>query len=146
MNTKQLHRYPVHQHSADQHSADQHSADQGRIVALRGQILSAAHRPDGVHSNNIYKVLEGEVLIVRNGRTVDLVEAGEWLDAQIWTDATAVAWTDCILENATPRQSPRNCLAPTRVNQEGSADFYAAPEMAMGILERSVVHDRSVQN
>lgn len=44
-----------------------------------------------------YMVASGEVLILRDGRLVDLVEAGELLDPSIWSDATAIAFTDCTL-------------------------------------------------
>ena len=44
-----------------------------------------------------YVVASGEVLILRDGRPVDLVEAGELLDPRIWRDATAIARTDCTL-------------------------------------------------
>lgn len=46
---------------------------------------------------NAYTVASGEVLILREGRVVDIVEPGELLDPRIWTDATAVALTDCTL-------------------------------------------------
>ncbi|MEZ4659735.1 MAG: hypothetical protein R2911_19440, partial [Caldilineaceae bacterium] len=79
--------------------ANLHPSHPQPIVALRGQVLSSA---DVLYHG--YQVLAGEVLIVRNGRTVDLVEAGEWLNAQIWPGATAMAWTDCILQDAAFRQ------------------------------------------
>jgi len=44
-----------------------------------------------------YTVAAGEVMILRDGRLVDLVEAGELLDPRIWQGATAVARTDCTL-------------------------------------------------
>ena len=44
-----------------------------------------------------YVVANGEVMILRDGRLVDIVEAGELLDARIWRGATAIAYTDCTL-------------------------------------------------
>jgi len=44
-----------------------------------------------------YVVTRGEVMILRAGRIIDIVEAGELLDASIWRGATAVAYTDCTL-------------------------------------------------
>ena len=44
-----------------------------------------------------YSIASGEVLILRGGRPIDLVETGELLDPRIWRDATAIAFTDCTL-------------------------------------------------
>jgi len=44
-----------------------------------------------------YTVLAGEVVILRQGRPVDLIEPGEWLDGWIGADAIAVAWRDTVL-------------------------------------------------
>lgn len=44
-----------------------------------------------------YTVASGEVLVERDGRLIDIVEAGELLDPRIWGDATAIAYTDCTL-------------------------------------------------
>ena len=44
-----------------------------------------------------YTVTEGEVVILRRGQLVDLVEPGEVLDPHIWGSVTAVALTDCTL-------------------------------------------------
>jgi hypothetical protein len=41
-----------------------------------------------------YLVTSGEVLIVRHGQPVDLLEAGDLLDLQIWPGATAMALAD----------------------------------------------------
>ena len=46
---------------------------------------------------NVYMVASGEVMILRGGQLVDLVEAGELLDQRIWRGATAIAHTDCML-------------------------------------------------
>lgn len=45
-----------------------------------------------------YLVTSGEVLILRRGRAIDLVEAGELLESELWPGAIAVALTDCTLE------------------------------------------------
>ena len=44
-----------------------------------------------------YLVASGEVLIVRHGQPVDLLEAGDLLDLQIWPGATAMALADSTL-------------------------------------------------
>ncbi len=44
-----------------------------------------------------YTVASGEVLVQRDGRLIDIVEAGELLDPRFWGDATAIARTDCTL-------------------------------------------------
>ncbi len=62
----------------------------------RGQVVFDGRRPD----QQPYRVLAGEVVIVRNGSAVDIVEPGEYLDPSIWNRATAIAWTDCRLVGA----------------------------------------------
>ena len=47
--------------------------------------------------NGAYLVAKGEVMIIRDGNIVDFVEKDELLDSRIWRDATAVAYTDCLL-------------------------------------------------
>ncbi|MEM7131555.1 MAG: cyclic nucleotide-binding domain-containing protein [Chloroflexota bacterium] len=42
-------------------------------------------------------VASGEVVILQNGRPVDLVEAGEYFDESIWLGAEAVALTECTI-------------------------------------------------
>lgn len=60
-------------------------------------------------SGDTFLVTSGEVLILRNGRPVDLVEAGELLEKNLWPDASAVALTICTLEkleSPVPRVQP----------------------------------------
>ncbi len=45
-----------------------------------------------------YLIAKGEAMIIKDGYIVDFVERGEVLDSRIWSDATAVAYTDCLLE------------------------------------------------
>ncbi|MEZ4656389.1 MAG: hypothetical protein R2911_02350 [Caldilineaceae bacterium] len=71
------------------------------LSALGGQMLFQ----EG-DATSAYRVLKGEVLILRQGRVVDLVEAGELLDARIWPGAMAVAWTECTLEAVRPQPQP----------------------------------------
>ena len=52
---------------------------------------------ESVQLNGAYVVARGAAMIVRNGFIVDFVEAGELLDSRIWQNATAVAYTDCLL-------------------------------------------------
>lgn len=42
-------------------------------------------------------VASGEVVIMRDGRPVDIVGPGERLDPDLWPHATAIAWTECRL-------------------------------------------------
>ena len=62
-------------------------------IYIGGQIIGNEQGLAG----QVYEVIAGEVVIISNGQTVDLVEAGELLDDAIWPDATIVAWTDCVL-------------------------------------------------
>lgn len=65
----------------------------GDLVLLGGQILF-----DETDNSSVFQLLAGEVVILRNGQVVDLIEAGEVIDAGIWSGGTAVAWTDCVLQ------------------------------------------------
>lgn len=65
----------------------------GRRSVSRGSHIFDKHSP----APRPYTVTAGEVMILRNGHLVDLVEAGELLDPRIWQGATAVARTDCTL-------------------------------------------------
>lgn len=42
-------------------------------------------------------VSAGEVIVLMNGRPVDLIEAGEYFDESIWFGAKAIAFSDCTL-------------------------------------------------
>jgi hypothetical protein len=66
---------------------------QRRYRFVEGQIIFQPEKPDG----RAYRVLGGEVLILRSGHPVDLVESGEYLDGQVWPGAVALARTDCDL-------------------------------------------------
>lgn len=65
----------------------------GDLVLLGGQILF-----NETDSTSAFHLLAGEVVIIRHGQVVDLVETGERIDAAIWNGGTAVAWTDCVLQ------------------------------------------------
>lgn len=58
----------------------------------RGHILF-----DPTNDSSAFHLIKGEIVIFSNGRPVDLVEAGEYVDTRMWADATAVAQTDCTL-------------------------------------------------
>lgn len=64
------------------------------IHFTKGEPLFQALQPNG----RAYLVTQGEVLIVRDGRPIDLVEAGESLDATLWPNAIAIALTDGSLQ------------------------------------------------
>ncbi len=57
----------------------------------------AIFTPDDVNRRQ-YLLVSGEVIILRNGQIVDLVESGELLDPAIWPGAMAVAWHASILQ------------------------------------------------
>lgn len=42
-------------------------------------------------------LLSGEIVILRHGQPVDLIEPGEWLDGWGWANTIAVAWSDTVL-------------------------------------------------
>lgn len=69
------------------------TADSGQRKFRKGQIVFNS-RCDGIRS---FMVTSGEVIIVRDGSMVDIVEEGEALDPCIWNHAIGVAWTDCRL-------------------------------------------------
>jgi hypothetical protein len=48
--------------------------------------------------NRRYTLLSGEVVILRNGQIVDLIEAGEILDPVFWPGMIAVAWHHSVLQ------------------------------------------------
>lgn len=72
-------------------NARRRSVRQGAQIFDKAMPLSSA-----------YTVASGEVLILRDGQLIDMVEAGELLDQRIWSDATAIAHTDCTLAPRLP--------------------------------------------
>lgn len=45
-----------------------------------------------------FQLVEGEIVVLRRGMAVDLIEAGEYVDSGMWSGNTvAVARTDCTL-------------------------------------------------
>ena len=72
-------------------------ADPGPQTFRKGQIVFDAKRSQ----LQPCLVASGEVVIVRDGSAVEIVEAGECLDPSLWTRATAIAWTDCRLISMT---------------------------------------------
>ena len=75
-----------------------------RIQFTKGQQLFHA----AMLNTGAYLVTSGEVLIARNGRPVDLVEAGELLDIELWPGATAIALTAGVMElmETSTREAP----------------------------------------
>jgi hypothetical protein len=45
-----------------------------------------------------YLLVDGEVVVLRDGRIVDLVESGELLDPALWPGADAIAWHTSFLQ------------------------------------------------
>lgn len=61
---------------------------------VRGETIVLNQEPEA----KAYEVTCGEVLIIHNGRIVDLVEAGEILDTAFWPGAMMIARIDCVLK------------------------------------------------
>ena len=59
----------------------------------KGQPILHEHEAE----NCQYFVTDGEVVIFRNGRPIDLVECDEVLDMMLWPNATVMALSDCTL-------------------------------------------------
>lgn len=59
----------------------------------RGEIIFAE---EGL-GRRPYQLLSGEIVILRQGRPVDLIEPGEWLDGWGLSNTIAVAWRDTIV-------------------------------------------------
>lgn len=68
---------------------------------ISAEIFCRIHRGhvlfDPTNNSSVFHLIRGEIVIFSNGRPVDLVEAGEYVDTRMWVDATAVAQTDCTL-------------------------------------------------
>jgi hypothetical protein len=45
-----------------------------------------------------YLLVDGEVVVLREGKIVDLVESGEILDPALWPGADAIAWHTSFLQ------------------------------------------------
>ena len=65
-----------------------------KIYIAAGQPIYSGHELEEWS----YVVTSGEVLILRDERPIDLVEAGELLDLTLWPGTTAVALSSCTLE------------------------------------------------
>ena len=59
----------------------------------QGQLIRHA-REEG---NCQYLITDGEVVILRDSRPIDLVECDEVLDMRLWPNSTAMALSDCTL-------------------------------------------------
>lgn len=88
-------------------STQQPPKSSSKVMALGGQIIF-----DENETSQAYQVISGEVVILRSGQMVDLVQAGELLDASIWNGATAVAWTHCVLQEVQPQLQTEIPLLP----------------------------------
>lgn len=68
------------------------SANQRRVA--RGHVVFGGD----LRSTSAFQLVEGEIVIMRRGLAIDLIEAGEYVDAAMWSGSTtAVARTDCTL-------------------------------------------------
>lgn len=66
----------------------------GRRRVARGHVLFDS----GASAPGAFCLVEGEIVIMRRGLAIDLVEAGEYVDVSMWSgNTTAVARTDCTL-------------------------------------------------
>jgi hypothetical protein len=71
---------------------------QSSLRFSRGEIVF----PAGEGTAATYVLCEGEILILRRGRPVDLIEPGEFYDPALWRDAVALAHGDCTLAPVRP--------------------------------------------
>ena len=82
-----------------------------------GQTLKRTHQ----HHQCIYQVIAGELMILVNGYSIDLIEAGEYLDERIWNDGVVVqARTDCelVLLWSSEQPLPKRTICSFRDNPE----------------------------
>ena len=81
-------------HRSD-HSAtnvvDVETADVNHRRYHKGQIVFNSRQD----SDQGFQVKSGEVVIVRDGCMVDIVEPGESCDSSQWQHAVAIAWGNC---------------------------------------------------
>lgn len=91
-------------------SADQHATAEDAFAAMpllvwatgpSQDVLNYSQGEVIVHvmglGDQAFVVSSGEVVIMQNGRPVDLIEAGEYFDESIWLGAEAIALSDCRL-------------------------------------------------
>ena len=64
-----------------------------KLYIAAGQPIFSGHEVE----EQPYLVTSGEVLILRNGRPVDLIEEGELLDLTLWPGTMAMALSSCVL-------------------------------------------------
>lgn len=88
----------------------------------RGETLFSLGDAHGLEvDTQDYFLTEGELLIVQDGRPVDLIEAGEWFAPALWDGAQAVAHTDCTVSAVARRAVAAH--APSTTGRMG--DFLA---------------------
>ncbi|MBV7332209.1 hypothetical protein KFU94_29045 [Chloroflexi bacterium TSY] len=67
----------------------------------QGENFFVATDANNTHIRETYIVTTGEIVITRNGRPVDLIEEGEYLDPGMWSGVEATALTNCELSVVT---------------------------------------------
>ncbi len=64
-----------------------------KLYVAAGQPIFSGHEIE----THAYLVTSGEIVILRNGRPVDLLEAGELLDLTLWPGTRVMALSACTL-------------------------------------------------
>lgn len=64
-----------------------------KLYVAAGQPIFSGHEIE----EQTYLVTSGEILMLRNGQPVDLLEADELLDLRLWPGTTAMALSSCTL-------------------------------------------------
>ncbi|MEZ4614217.1 MAG: hypothetical protein R2867_01700 [Caldilineaceae bacterium] len=64
-----------------------------KLYIAGGEPIFSGHESE----STAYLVTSGEVVILRSGRPVDLIEEGEIVDLALWPGTTAMALTPCTL-------------------------------------------------
>ena len=87
-----------------------------------GEIIREA----GATLSQSYVITNGEVIILRNGVPVDLLEAGEILDDFCWEGATAVAHADCALSIVDEQADDVELINNDEFDMDGSRQLLRA--------------------
>ena len=96
----------------------------------RGEVLFPASDAHGLDTDiQDFVLAEGELVVLQDGRPVDLIEAGEWFTAWLWDDAQVVAHTDCAVRLVEQTTVPTTVQKPSASHQcsptERMSDFLA---------------------
>lgn len=97
--TLQLQKQPsfslgtISRKQSESHARFPRRAVQASVRYERGDVIF----PAGNGETLPHLLVDGEILILRHGQPVELIEPGEYYDAALWRGTTAVAYRDCTL-------------------------------------------------